>query len=83
MKKEDKPLISLENYSEYEKEYELNRYYNLLLYSPRSLQACKMEGVLLKSIKYKTIEEFGAPGKPVSIQEIEYEKYMKKRKSNS
>lgn len=35
----------------------------------------------MSSIKYRTIESFGAPGKPYSIQESEYNQYKDKRDS--
>ncbi len=47
--------------------------------SPRSLEACKQEGILLSSLKYRPIESFAAPGKPFALQEMEYNQLEKKR----
>ena len=52
------------------------------LNSPRSLKACNFEGILLSSIKYRTIDSFAAPGKPLEIQKMEYNQYNSKRNSS-
>ncbi len=42
-------LVSIENYDEYEDKYLLNRYFLkslTLISSPRSLEACRREGIL-------------------------------------
>ena len=66
-----KKLISLDNYERYEATHNLN--------SPRSLEACRREGVNPKALRYKTLDSFAAPGKPPALQEAEFEQYEKNR----
>ena len=47
--------------------------------SPRSLEACKREGINPKILCYRPLKAFGAPGKPYTLQEAEFNQYEKKR----
>eukprot|EP01022_Parablepharisma_sp_SALTPOND_P031430 TRINITY_DN7_c0_g1_i1.p4 TRINITY_DN7_c0_g1~~TRINITY_DN7_c0_g1_i1.p4 ORF type:complete len:740 (-),score=132.28 TRINITY_DN7_c0_g1_i1:4303-6522(-) len=75
-------MLSLENYPQYEAKRLIN--------SPRSLEACKMEGILPEELLYKygfTItfnqqrskRNFALPGKSPEVQQMRYERFEKKR----
>jgi hypothetical protein len=51
----DNVIISIDNYDEFEDKYYLNRYAIkiLILHSPRSLEACKREGIKLEELVKK------------------------------
>ena len=79
MKDGSECLITVENFEEGDEIREINRLLFASIYSPRSLEACKAEGVLLKSLKPKSIEDFSAPGKSSIVQQLEYDMFNKKR----
>lgn len=68
----DKELLSIDNYDFYETKRKLN--------SPRSKEACKLEGVLPKELLYVPKEKFQESGIPKEVANLRYEFHENKRK---
>ena len=45
------------------------------MHSPRSLEACKSEGVNPEKLRYKPLNAFASPVKPQSLHEIEFDRF--------
>ena len=75
--------LSLDNLPDHETQRTVSTYFFPLIspYSPKSLEACKREGIEPVYLLYRHHDFFAAPGKPAVIQEQEYEQYEKQRRS--
>lgn len=69
--KASKGLISIEDFDPMERKIKIN--------SPRSLEACKIEGVLPKELLYIPKEKFREPGLPKEVGDLRYEFHENKR----
>lgn len=64
-------LISIDNFDPKETKRKVN--------SPRTLEACKLEGILPKELLHIPVDKFREPGLPDAVAELRYEFHENKR----
>ena len=71
-KRGNNDLISIEDFDPSETKKRIN--------SPRSLEACKIEGILAKELLHIPKSKFKEPGLPEEVAELRYEFHENKRR---